>query len=172
MTRRIMGSLALFALLFALVAGSAQGVAAATNYTCPKQVCTFSVPDSYSELSKDDTTITLQDQTTGGVFSVELLDARDGGSLNDFVKDSVEEFAMSSGFAPSDRGVEDELVNGLRGKSFTFDSNNRSGMKVLTTAYFFVNGDVFYRLYFIATPDKVAAFNGTAPDVLNSFQFA
>lgn len=172
MVRRLMAPLALFALLFGLVAGSAQGVAAATAYTCPNRVCTFSVPDGYTEVSKDDTGIALQDQNTGGVFVVVLRDAPSGMSLNDLVENSIEEYAVRPAFQASDRGIEDESVNGLRGKSFTFLSNNRSGTNVLTTVYFFVNGDVFYTLYFATTPDTARAFNVGAVEVLDSFMFA
>ena len=73
MTRRVMAPLALFALLFALVTGSAQGVAAATKYTCPNQVCTFSVPDSYSEVSKGASSLTLKDDNSGGVFNIIIV---------------------------------------------------------------------------------------------------
>ncbi len=172
MTRRLVAPMALFALLFALVAGSAQGVAAATNYTCPGKVCTFAVPDSYTEISKGDMSITLQDQSTGGVFGLVLIATPSGVSLNDLVVASVDEFALRTAFQASDRGIEDESVNGLRGKSFTFTSNNSSGTTVLTTVYFFVNGDVFYTLFFAATPDTAKAFNGGAVEILSSFQFA
>lgn len=170
--RRLLTPLALVMLVFALIVGMAPGVAAATNYTCPRTACRFTVPDSYVELSAENLNLTLRDELSGGVFAVLLQDAPSGASLADLTDASVREFATRGGYVADAQGVRDETINGLRGKSFTFASNNSSGTLVIAKVYFFINGDVFYTLYFAATPDTIDAFVGSANDILASFQFS
>lgn len=173
MVRRLMAPLALFALLFALVAGSAQGVAAATNYTCPNRVCTFSVPDSYSEVSTETSSLTLKDDNSGGVFNILIVaDAPRGIVLGDVVDGAISEYAKSDGFSPASSGIRDEAVGGLSAKSFTYASYNRSGILVVHKAYFLLRNGVVFNLNFIVTPDNADAYIESANEILSSFQFS
>lgn len=171
MARRRMTPLALFAFAFALLIGTAPAADAATRYTCPNRVCSFSVADTFAEVGSDDTSLTLRDEQTGGVFAVLLQEAPQGASLDTLTLASVGEFAKRDGFQADPVGIRDETVGGATGKSFTFASNNSSGAVVIGKVYFFVQNGVFYALNFATTPESADAFIGAANDILASFRF-
>ena len=85
---------------------------------------------------------------------------------------AISEYAKSDNFSPASSGIRDETVGGLSAKSFTYVSNNDSGILVVHKAYFLLRNGVVFNLNFFVTPDQADAYIESANAILSSFVFA
>jgi len=171
MYKRLVGFLMATMMLVVLAVGSATGVAADTAYTCPDGTCAFSVPDYYSEINKDDMSITFKDPNSGGVFAVVLVDFPGLATLDDAATLLVQQFAQASGYQADIAGVKTATISGVPARSFAFLSDNSNGTQVKTAVYFAVYKGKLYALTFATTPDQEDAFVQSAQGVFDSWQF-
>lgn len=171
MLRRMrLGAFPVLALLGLLV-GTAGSVAADTDYTCPNNTCTFSIPDYYSKLDSDSTSITFKDANSGGVFQVILADFPAAATLDDAVTVVVGQFSTQDSYQADPSGVQNETLSGNPARSFLFSSKNDSGTTVETKVFFSVYQGKLYMLAFHTTPDAEDAFVAGAKGVFDSWQF-
>lgn len=171
MYKRLVGSLLSVMMLMTLAVGSATGVAADTQYTCPDSTCSFSVPDYYNEINKDSTSITFKDPNSGGVFAVVLVDFPGLATLDDAGTLLVQQLSQATGYQADAAGVKTTTISGVPARSFAYLSTNDSGTQVETAVYFAVYKSKLYALTFATTPDQEDAFVQSAQGVFDSWQF-
>ena len=164
-------ALSAFMLLGVLV-GAVGSVAADSNYTCPDQSCSFSVPDFYSVISNDATSVIFKDANSGGTFTVGLVpDFPATATLDDAGAALQAQFAQADGYVADPRGVQSATLAGNPARSIYFMQNNSSGTQVEVLAYFSVSNGKLYLLSFATTPDAEDAFVAAAQPVFDSWQF-
>jgi len=172
MHKRFVSSVLAVVMLMGLTVGGATGVAADTDYTCPDNSCSFTVPDYYSKLNNDSTSITFKDADSGGVFAVLVSPNFPGAAtLDDVAAVLVDQFSQSAGYQADPSGVKTTKLGTTPARSFSFLSNSSSGVVVDTVVFFAVNQGQLYALTFAATPDKEDTFVASAKDVFASFSF-
>ena len=158
--------------LLGLLVGAVGSVAANSNYTCPDNSCAFSVPDFYSEVSNDATSVIFKDANSGGTFTVGLVpDFPPTATLDDAGTALQAQFASADGYVADPRGVQDATIAGNPARSIYFMQNNSSGTQVEVLAYFTVSQGKLYLLSFATTPDQEDAFITAAQPVFDSWQF-
>src|ERR1700730_9926863 len=109
MGRRFTTALVLVGTLLGVLVGTAGSVAADTQYTCPDNSCSFSVPDFYSKVTSDGTSITFKDANSGGTFYVALVDFPATGTLDDAVQTVTAQFSSSvKGYQADPAGPQNE----------------------------------------------------------------
>ncbi len=90
--------------LLGLLIGTVGSVAAA-NYTCPDNSCAFSVPDFYSVVSNDATSVIFKDANSGGTFTVGLVpDFPPTATLDDAGTALQAQFAQARAMAARPQG--------------------------------------------------------------------
>lgn len=167
---RIVGLIAL--VLLGLLIGAAGSVAADQNYTCPDQSCAFSVPDFYSVVSNDATSVIFKDANSGGTFTTALVsDFPPTATLDDAGAALQDQFSKADGYQADPRGVQGAKLAGNPARSFYFIQNNSSGTQVEVLAFFSVYQGKLYLLSFATTPDQEDAFVAGAKDVFDSWSF-
>lgn len=172
MYKRFVSSVLAVMMLIGVTIGGATSVAADTDYTCPDNSCSFTVPDYYSKLDSDSTSITFKDADSGGVFAVLVSPNFPGAAtLDDVATVLVDQFSQSAGYQAGASGVQTTKLGTTPARSFSFLSNNSSGVQVDTVVFFAVNQGRLYALTFAATPDKADTFVTSAKDVFASFSF-
>lgn len=163
-------------LLLGLVAVTAGPVAADTNYTCPDNSCSFSVPDYYSVVSNDATSVIFKDANSGGTFTVGLVpDFPATATLDDAGVALQNQFSTADGYQADPRGVQNATLDknlNNPARSFYFVQNNSSGTQVEVLAFFSVYQGKLYLLSFATTPDQEDAFVNGAQPVFDSWHFA
>jgi hypothetical protein len=172
MVRRVRVVVLFASLLLGLVAVAAGPVAADSSYTCPDNSCAFSVPDYYSVVSNDATSVIFKDANSGGTFTAGLVpDFPATATLDDAGAALQTQFATADGYQADPRGVQDATIAGNPARSFYFMQNNSSGTQVEVLAYFSVYQGKLYLLSFATTPDQEDAFVAGAQPVFDSWQF-
>ncbi len=170
MTRRFTMALALFALLFSLAVAPAPAVAAPKEETCPNRLCTFLLPDSYENVSKQETFRTYRDIATNDLFILLVGPVPSGATLLDVVNGAVGEYAKSGEFLPIGK-IRDEIVGGAAAKSFAYEARDSGGTMIHHEAFFLLRNGSVINLNFVVVPERVEAVVPAADLVLASFLF-
>jgi hypothetical protein len=159
-------------ILVGSLVGMVGSVAADSNYTCPDQSCTFTVPDYYSVVSNDATSVIFKDANSGGTFTAGLVsDFPATATLDDAVTALQDQFSKADGYQADPRGVQSATLAGNPARSFYFMQNNSSGTQVEVLAFFSVSQGKLYVLSFATTPDQEDAFVAGAQPVFDSWKF-
>lgn len=166
---RVLGLLALA--LLGLLVGTVGSVAADSNYTCPDKSCAFSVPDYYSEVSNDATSVIFKDANSGGTFTAVTTDYPATATLDDAVTAVIGQFSGADGYQADPSGVQNETLSGNPARSFLFTENNSDGTPVEVKVFFSVYQGKLYLLSFATTPDAEDAFVAGAQPVFDSWSF-
>lgn len=155
-------------LLLSLVAAP---VAADQNYTCPDKSCAFTVPDSFTVASNDETQVIFQDPASGGVFSVAGSDGSAFSSLDDAVNaiDSQNTGKDSYQVGPNNRT--NLVLAGNPATLIEYTAKNANGLLVETADFITLYQGKVYQLIFVTTPENEDAFVANAKPVFDSFQF-
>ncbi len=172
MGRRLAAPLVLMTLILGMLAGAASPVAADTAYTCPDNSCAFSVPDYYSIVSNDATSVIFKDANSGGTFTTALVPNFPATATLDGAGAALQtQFSAADGYQADSRGVQDTTLAGNPARSFYFMRNNSSGTPVEVLAYFSVYQGKLYLLSFATTPDQEDAFVSGANGIFSSWKF-
>src|SRR3954449_6285583 len=131
MVRRMRVVSLLAMVLLGLVATAAAPVAADSSYTCPDKSCSFSVPDFYSVVTNDATSVIFKDANSGGTFTAGLAsDFPATATLDDAVTALQAQFSQADGYIADPRGVQSGTLAGNPARSFYFLQNNSGGTQV------------------------------------------
>lgn len=171
MVRRFAAPLMLVCMLVGLLVGTAGSVAADTQWTCPDSSCSFAVPDSYSKLTSDGTSIIFQDSVTGGTFTVALVSAFSDVSLPDAAGIIAGQLATLNSFQPDPAGVQTETVGNNPASSLVFSYVADNGSNAKAKAFFSVYQNKLYLLQFATSADQEDAFVQSAQGVFNTWIF-
>lgn len=169
MGRRLATGLMLLGMLVGVLVGTAGPVAADSNYTCPDKSCGFTVPDSYSALSNDATSVIFKDSVSGGAFTATTTAFP--GTLDDASSAVTSQFSAQPGYQVDPRGTQNATLGDQPARSYYFMSTNDSGAAVETLIFFSVNQGKLYLLSFSTTPDGADAFYKAAQPVFDSWKF-
>lgn len=171
MVRRFTALLMLMGLFLGLSIATAGSAAAQTQYTCPGSTCSFIVPDYYSMVTSDDTSIVFKDANSGGAFTVTAVEFPAIGTLDEATDAVIAQFSGQPGYQADPGGVQQETLSGNPARSFLFGSINSSGTSVLTKVFLSVYQGKLYVLSFSTTPDAEDAFVTGAKPVFDSWTF-
>jgi hypothetical protein len=164
--------LLLMTMFLGVLVGTAGSVAADTQYSCPDQSCTFNVPDFYSVISNDATSVIFKDANSGGTFTAVLVtDFPATATIDDAVTALQGQFSTAPGYVADPRGVQSGTLAGNPARSFYFLRNNDNGDQVEVLAFFSVYQGKLYVLSFATTPDAEDAFIAAAQPVFDSWAF-
>lgn len=169
MTRRFMTSLALFTLLLGLT-GPTPALAAPKEQACPNGLCTFLLPDSYEDVSKQEPFRTYRDNATNDLFILLVSSVPTDAMLDDLVNSAVGEYAKRDGYLAVG-SVRDETIGGVRAKSFAYEARDSGGTLIHHEAWFLLRNGSVVSLNFVIVPERVAAVAPAADLVLASFLF-
>ncbi len=172
MGRRFTTALMVVGTLLGILTATAGSVAADTNYTCPGSTCSFTVPDFYSKVSSDDSSIIFKDANSGGTFTVALVDFPASGTLDDAVQIISGQFSSSlQGYQPDPAGPQNETLSGNPARSLVYAYTANDGSDAKAKAFFSVYQGKLYLLQFATTADQEDAFVQNAKPVFDSWQF-
>lgn len=171
MARQFKALVLMLGLLLALTVATAGPVAAQTQYICPASTCSFSVPDYYSKVTSDETSIVFKDANSGGAFTVTAVDFPATGTLDEATDAVIAQFSGKPGYQADPAGVQQETLSGNPARSFVFGSINESGTNVLTKIFLSVYQGKIYVLSFSTTPEAADAFVTGAKPVFDSWLF-